>query len=269
MRPIAINQRALRGAKGELDSAREDLRSALGDIDHPADDFPWRDLVVEGVRSLVDDAEQIATRCRTIAQAIDDSLVDFDELDSMVEQAAHVALQARPGEAVVTKVAVDRIETQQDGLRFGDPIGCHYHWTDPREVDSYGDSVRHLGRQGRARRRRVRAHRLDLRGRLRRRGRRHAARARRAPSRGVGDRPRQPARPRSRHQRLLRRAAAPSRGSRAAARLRRVAGPRGARQPHLAARRDHPRRRPAEGDRRLGARLEVLPGVLRHQDRAA
>ena len=68
MRPIAINQRALRGAKEELDSAREDLRSALGDIDHPADDFPWRDLMVEGVRSLVDDAEQIAKQCRTIAR---------------------------------------------------------------------------------------------------------------------------------------------------------------------------------------------------------
>lgn len=99
MRPIAINQRALRGAQGELDSAREDLRSALGDIDHPADDFPWRDLMVEGVRSLVEDAEQIATRCRTIAQAIDDSIIDFDELDSMVEQAALVATkldQVRP-----------------------------------------------------------------------------------------------------------------------------------------------------------------------------
>ena len=93
MRPIAINQRALRGAKAELDSAREELRSALGDVDHPADDFPWRDLVVEGVRSLVEDAEQIATRCRIIAQAIDESIIDFDELDSMVEQAAHVALR--------------------------------------------------------------------------------------------------------------------------------------------------------------------------------
>ena len=93
MRPIAINQRALRGAKEELDSAREDLRSALGDVDHPADDFPWRDLMVEGVRSLVEDAEEIATRCRNIAQAIDESVIDFDELDSMVEQAAHVALQ--------------------------------------------------------------------------------------------------------------------------------------------------------------------------------
>ena len=92
-RPIAINQRALRGAQAELDSAREDLRSALGDIDHPADDFPWRDLMVEGVRSLVEDAEQVATRCRNIARAIDDSVIDFDELDSMVEQAAHVALQ--------------------------------------------------------------------------------------------------------------------------------------------------------------------------------
>jgi hypothetical protein len=91
MRPIAINQRALRGAKEELDSAREDLTAALGDIDHPADDFPWRDLLVEGVRSLVDDAEQVARRCRSIAGAIDDSVVDFDELDLMVGEAATVA----------------------------------------------------------------------------------------------------------------------------------------------------------------------------------
>jgi hypothetical protein len=91
MRPIAINQRALRGAKEELDSAREDLRSALGDVDHPADDFPWRDLLVEGVRSLVDDAEQVAKRCRALAAAIDDSVIDFDELDLMVGEAATVA----------------------------------------------------------------------------------------------------------------------------------------------------------------------------------
>ena len=44
----------------------------------------------------------------------------------------------------MTKVLVDRIETQQDELKFGDPIGCHYHWTEPGEVDRYGDSVRHL-----------------------------------------------------------------------------------------------------------------------------
>jgi hypothetical protein len=91
MRPIAINQRALRGAREELDSAREAVRAALGDIDHPADDFPWRDLVVEGVRSLVDDAEQVARRCRNIAGAIDDSVLDFDELDLMVGEAATVA----------------------------------------------------------------------------------------------------------------------------------------------------------------------------------
>ena len=91
MRPIAINQRALRTAKEELDTAREALRSALGDIDHPADDFPWRDLMVEGVRSLVDDAEEITKKCRTIAAAIDDSIIDFDELDLMVGQAAQVA----------------------------------------------------------------------------------------------------------------------------------------------------------------------------------
>jgi len=44
----------------------------------------------------------------------------------------------------MTRVAVDRVETQQDTLRFGDPIGCHYHWLEPDEVDSYGDSVRRL-----------------------------------------------------------------------------------------------------------------------------
>lgn len=93
MRPIAINQRALRTARDELDTAREDLRGALGDLDHPADDFPWRDLLVEGVRSLVDDAEVITRTCRTISAAIDDSILDFDELDVMVGQAALVAAQ--------------------------------------------------------------------------------------------------------------------------------------------------------------------------------
>jgi hypothetical protein len=44
----------------------------------------------------------------------------------------------------MTRVAVDRIETQQDGLQFGDPIGCGYHWLEPDKVDSYGDSVRRL-----------------------------------------------------------------------------------------------------------------------------
>ena len=91
MRPIAINQRALRTAKEELDSAREQLKSSLGDVSHPADDFPWRDLMVEGVRSLVEDAEEIVKRCRNIATAIDDSIIDFDELDVMVGEAAAVA----------------------------------------------------------------------------------------------------------------------------------------------------------------------------------
>jgi hypothetical protein len=44
----------------------------------------------------------------------------------------------------MTRVVVDRIEVQQDGLQFGDPIGCHYHWLEPDRVDSYGDSVRRL-----------------------------------------------------------------------------------------------------------------------------
>lgn len=44
----------------------------------------------------------------------------------------------------MTKVVVDRLEVQEDGLQFGDPIGCGYHWTEPDEVDAYGDSVRRL-----------------------------------------------------------------------------------------------------------------------------
>lgn len=44
----------------------------------------------------------------------------------------------------MTRVVVDRIEVQQDGLKFGDPIDCHYHWVEPDKVDSYGDSVRRL-----------------------------------------------------------------------------------------------------------------------------
>ena len=104
MRPIAINQRALRGAKEELDSAREDLRSALGDIDHPRDDFPWRDLMVEGVRSLVDDAEVVATKCHTISSALDDSKFcqiawtedddfDFDALNDLSDDCGDTLLK--------------------------------------------------------------------------------------------------------------------------------------------------------------------------------
>lgn len=44
----------------------------------------------------------------------------------------------------MTRVVVDRIEARQDELRFGDPIGCHYHWLEPGQVDAYGDSVRRL-----------------------------------------------------------------------------------------------------------------------------
>ena len=67
MRPIAINQRALRTAKEELDSAREDLRSALDDLDHPADDFPWRDLIVEG-RRVVREGRLLGIEIETVVE---------------------------------------------------------------------------------------------------------------------------------------------------------------------------------------------------------
>ena len=45
----------------------------------------------------------------------------------------------------MSRVIVDKLEVQQDGLAFGDPIGCGYHWTEPDVIDAYGDSVRRLG----------------------------------------------------------------------------------------------------------------------------
>ena len=44
----------------------------------------------------------------------------------------------------MTRILVDTIETQQDKLQFGDPIGCSYHWLEPDRIDAYGDSVRRL-----------------------------------------------------------------------------------------------------------------------------
>ena len=44
----------------------------------------------------------------------------------------------------MSRVLVDRIETQQDELQYGDPIGCSYHWLEPDKIDAYGDSVRRL-----------------------------------------------------------------------------------------------------------------------------
>lgn len=93
MREIYIDRGELRRTRNALDSAREELKGALGDLDHPGDDFPQRDLMIEGVRSLVEDAEEIAHRCRNIATAIEDSMSDFELLDVGVGQAAHVAMQ--------------------------------------------------------------------------------------------------------------------------------------------------------------------------------
>ena len=47
--------------------------------------------MVEGVRSLVEDAERSPRSAATSPAAIDDSIIDFDELDVMVGQAATVA----------------------------------------------------------------------------------------------------------------------------------------------------------------------------------
>ncbi|MBS2936230.1 hypothetical protein KDN32_00560 [Nocardioides sp. J2M5] len=44
----------------------------------------------------------------------------------------------------MTRVQADRLDAVEDGLSFGDPLGCGYHWAEPDEVDAYGDAVRRL-----------------------------------------------------------------------------------------------------------------------------
>lgn len=88
MRPIAIDQQALRGVQRDLESARDEIRAAIGDVRHPADDFPQRDLLVEGVRELLDDAFTVVRACSGLASGIDDSVLDFDELDGFIATAA-------------------------------------------------------------------------------------------------------------------------------------------------------------------------------------
>lgn len=51
----------------------------------------------------------------------------------------------------MTRVKADVFEVVSEAkapqLRFGDPIGCDYHWTEPGRIDSYGDSVRRLAKK--------------------------------------------------------------------------------------------------------------------------
>lgn len=90
MRPIAIHQTALRAAQRELEQARDDLTSAVAAVQHPADDFPKRDLLVEGVRTLLEGATTVARQCRGLASGLDDSIVDFDDLDGFIATAAAI-----------------------------------------------------------------------------------------------------------------------------------------------------------------------------------
>lgn len=90
MRPIAIDQQALRGVQRDLESARDEISAAIDDVRHPAGDFPQRDLLVEGVRELLDDALTVVRACSRLSNGIDDSVLDFDGLDGFIATAAAV-----------------------------------------------------------------------------------------------------------------------------------------------------------------------------------
>lgn len=99
MRHMSVNVNALRGTKRDLDSARDDILKALSDVHHPEDDFPFRDLMVRGVRALGDDAELAAKRCRRIRDGIQDALDDMEELDRHLHDAATRTARKYGGDA--------------------------------------------------------------------------------------------------------------------------------------------------------------------------
>ena len=90
MRPIVIQRRRLRGVQQDLESAAEDLTSAVERVDAPTADYPWHRLVEEGVRLLLDDTRLMAKKCRSVAGAVHDSMTDFDELDGYVSVVAQI-----------------------------------------------------------------------------------------------------------------------------------------------------------------------------------
>jgi hypothetical protein len=90
MRPIVIERRPLRATQQDLESAAEDIATAVARVDPPADDYPWHRLVDEGVQVLLADARQLSRACRRVAEGIADSVADFDGLDAHVALAAEV-----------------------------------------------------------------------------------------------------------------------------------------------------------------------------------
>ena len=90
MRPIVIQRRLLQATQQDLESAAEDVTTAVGRVEAPSGDYPWHLLVDEGVRVLLEEARQTARRARRVAAGISDSVVDFDELDGYVALAAEV-----------------------------------------------------------------------------------------------------------------------------------------------------------------------------------
>ena len=90
MRPIVIQGRRLQAVQQDLESAAEDITSAVERVDAPTADYPWHRLVEEGVRVLLEDSRLMARKCRNVAAAVQDSKREFDELDGHVAVAAQV-----------------------------------------------------------------------------------------------------------------------------------------------------------------------------------
>ena len=90
MRPIVIQGRRLQVVQQDLESAAEDITSAVERVDAPTADYPWHRLVEEGVRVLLEDTRVVARSCRNVAEAIKDSLDDFGTTDGHIGIAAQV-----------------------------------------------------------------------------------------------------------------------------------------------------------------------------------
>ena len=90
MRPIVIQGRRLQAVQQDLESAAEDITSAVERVDAPTADYPWHRLLEEGVRVLLEDTRLMAKKCRHVAGSVHDSLSDFEELDGYVGMVAQL-----------------------------------------------------------------------------------------------------------------------------------------------------------------------------------
>lgn len=88
MRPLALEPRLIRHIVRDMESAHEELAAAAARVEAPQHAYPWHGLVERGVAALLRDADELVEACRRLTGRLEDSLVDFEEVDGHIGDAA-------------------------------------------------------------------------------------------------------------------------------------------------------------------------------------